>query len=178
MSKVGKASSGFTLIELMMVVAILGILAAVAIPAFSQYIQDSKKGEASTNLRIIADGALAYYHAEQNEFGQIVTGQFPPYVDACSAGADPSGGKVAPDSTTWTDPVWKDLKFDITKPHYFSYCYSTNGTQSAFAARADAALSEAPLDTRLCVMGWGNLAEGSVFITNIIEIDPSTPCSP
>lgn len=45
-----KASKGFTLIELMIVVVVVGILASIALPSYSSYVQRSKITEATTNL--------------------------------------------------------------------------------------------------------------------------------
>ena len=67
-----RAHQGFTLIELMVVVAILGIIAALAIPAFTLIMRRSKTAEASANLGVMFRAASSYYSAERG--AQILTG--------------------------------------------------------------------------------------------------------
>jgi len=64
--KKGK-QKGFTLIELMIVVAIIGVLAAVAIPAYSDYTAKAQVSEAFS-LAASAKQAVTLYHAEKNSF--------------------------------------------------------------------------------------------------------------
>jgi type IV pilus assembly protein PilA len=65
-----KGKKGFTLIELMIVVAIIGILAAIAIPNFLRFQAKSKQSEAKTNLGGIFTAEISYY-GEHNFFGNF-----------------------------------------------------------------------------------------------------------
>jgi len=61
LSKMMKKNEGFTLIELMIVIAIIGILAAIAIPQFSAYRKRSYNAAAEADLRNAATAQEAYF---------------------------------------------------------------------------------------------------------------------
>ncbi|MEE8494617.1 MAG: prepilin-type N-terminal cleavage/methylation domain-containing protein, partial [Nitrospirales bacterium] len=61
---------GFTLIELMIVVAIIGILAAIAIPNFLKYQAKSRQAEAKTNLGGVFVAETSYF-GEQARYGSF-----------------------------------------------------------------------------------------------------------
>jgi prepilin-type N-terminal cleavage/methylation domain-containing protein len=60
---------GFTLIELMIVVAILGILATVAIPALQKYMRRAKTAEAKTQVAKLFDATSGYFKSEHGARG-------------------------------------------------------------------------------------------------------------
>jgi type II secretion system protein H len=62
---------GFTLIELMIVIAIIGILAAIAIPQFSAYRTRSYNSAAQSDLRNLATAQEAYF-VDENTYGNDV----------------------------------------------------------------------------------------------------------
>ena len=132
-----KNRKGFTLIELMIVVAILGILAAVAIPAFLKYIKRSKTSEATMNIRKLYDGSVTYFSSEHvDSDGNILEARFPATVaekpDCCT-------GSTKTEVDNWDDnATFEALQFSVADPFDYSYQYDSAGLENASVFTASA----------------------------------------
>ena len=73
-----KSKKGFTLVEIMIVVVIIGLLAAMAIPAFSKVRQQSREKAVTNNLRQIASAGQQYI-LEEGEQSITYSGLTPTY---------------------------------------------------------------------------------------------------
>lgn len=91
-----RTAKGFTLVELMIVVAIIGILAAIAIPNFLRYQLRSKFSELKTNVEAIYKSEEALRQSERVLCAAASTGQFVALTQT-PAGV-PSASKI-----TWAD---------------------------------------------------------------------------
>lgn len=138
---------GFTLVELMIVVAIIGVLAALAIYGVTRYLASAKTSEAKNTLGALARGAQEAYSREQaasqllNAAGELGASL---NHDLCAssnwmlsggaAAAPPPGAKQQVDVTIFENigggndknVGWNCLRFSLTDPTYYDYAYLGN----------------------------------------------------
>lgn len=131
------SKKGFTLIELMIVVAIIGILAAIAIPNFMKFQARSKQSEAKSNLKGIFTSQKAYYQEKNKYDHRVAVIGFAPERGNRYAYQLSSGNLVsrsAATETVSTDAVGYDV--DGFK-HGSGYTGPTWAGSASFAANAN-----------------------------------------
>lgn len=74
-----KDKQGFTMLELMLAILIIGVLAAVAMPVYSNAVQKSKISRAQADLRTL-ESALSIYYAEKGEYPAELKDLTPDYI--------------------------------------------------------------------------------------------------
>jgi type IV pilus assembly protein PilA len=179
---------GFTLVELMIVVAIIGVLAALAIYGVRRYLASSKTAEAKNNIGAIARGAVAAYERETYSNQLLPDGQtsstFMHQLCAAAAwtpAAVPAGKKYQPNTTDGQDfnagdntGGWKCLKFALNEPIYYQYTYLTTPAFATISGAVDfevAAQGDLDNNTKFSTFARGGaIRNGQVVLSTEIAI--------
>ncbi len=111
-----KAKQGFTLVEIMIVVVIIGLLAAMAIPAFQKVRENSIRSRMDNDARQLASAAQQYFLEENADSVPLgydtgdgtLSAQLTPYLRQISRGytfTNLEGGTDIPANVTADPPV-------------------------------------------------------------------------
>lgn len=142
-----KMMKGFTLIELMIVVAILAILSVVAVPAFINYMRKAKTSEAIDAMDKIVKGAAEYIMEPRSDktTWEKLPCQFPvtqtitPVGASCCALDADGDDRCDEDPDVWSTQTWAALKFKMDGQHYYQYTFTAAGagTEADFEVMAN-----------------------------------------
>jgi type IV pilus assembly protein PilA len=129
---------GFTLVELMIVVAIIGILAAIAIPNFLQFRLKAKTSEAKSNLGAIRSTEVAYFA----EWDFYIGNQAPtPIADRTAS----------PNKEAWlTNTRFSILGFKPEGNVFYSYALEGADFEPIAIGMTMAAIGDLDSDSALC----------------------------
>lgn len=179
-----KAARGFTLVELMIVVAIIGVLAALAIYGVSKYLANAKTAEARMALGRIGKDAQTAWERESMSGSVLSLGSSAQNSHALCGDAAPipatvpSNAKYQSSPADWSgDAGWRCLKFTMDGPQYFQYQYTTTGSgaTATFAALAHADLNGNGVASTFTLNGAVQSASGELLLTIAPQLVENLP---
>ena len=190
-AKLKRLKRGFTLVELMIVVAIVGILAALAIYGVTKYVKNAKTAEARDALGRMAKDAVTAFSKEGMTSDVLSLGSATGIsnrlcaaaTNPVPAGAPPAAQKYQSSPVEWMtgdqSTGWQCLKFSMNDPQYFQYRYVTTGNVSggdgAFSAQAAGNLDGDSSSSLFFLQGQVATAGGkkvAIYAPNLGEINP------